>query len=97
MLQQSGGTCGRAGVPLARGGCKLERLQVLVLPKFSIFCYAETCKIIKKKKTGRIGMPWLGGGGGLGASGGGRCACPLPGPRGILGYPVRGNEVGKGI
>ncbi|XP_029869372.1 uncharacterized protein LOC115341132 isoform X2 [Aquila chrysaetos chrysaetos] len=28
-LQQSGGACGRAGVPVARGGCKLEKLQTL--------------------------------------------------------------------
>lgn len=94
VLQQSGGTCGGAGVPVARGGCKLERLQVPVLPKFSNFCYAEKCK--KKKKDGAH-RDALVGDGGRGGEVAGRCACPRPGPRAILGYPVRRSEVGKGI
>lgn len=52
-LQQSIGACGRAGVPVTREGCKLERLQVPVLPKCSIFPSSETRK---KKKTGRAEM-----------------------------------------
>lgn len=84
VLQQSGGTCGGAGVPVARGVCKLERLQVPVLPKFSNFCYAETCKK-KKKRRGAQGC--LGWGRGQGRGSGGEVCVPPPGTSGHFRLP----------
>lgn len=79
-LQQSIGACGRAGVPVTREGCKLERLQVPVLPKCSIFPSSET-----RKKKRRGAQRWRSG-----CLRGGLCACPFPRSRSISGYRAGG-------